>query len=481
MKSLLGRLFRAPVLSPASHLTARDSVRCAELRKRGNNLLAQGMLDEAARAYRAAVVADPQDAASFVNLAYVLGQQKNWPEAEQALRQALRHDAGQCDAHFMLGRLAFDRGDVASATSHMREVLRIQPGFDLTSYFSGDDSSEKAQALCRILLSLDPDNARVHRSLGMSSLLLGDYEQGWREYQWRFRIQVPGEVHKAFAQPIWLGDSSIGGKTILLHWEQGYGDTLQFCRYVREVAALGATVVLQVQRGLGGLLARLDGASMVLEEGQTLPPFDVYCPLLSLPLALKQFSGEMVSGGQAYLQADPARLAHWRRRLDAMGLPPGPRVGVVWSGNWSNVPGRKRSVPLAQFATALPPGGKVVGLQTEVWADDAALLAVERRIVFAGGELTTFAETAALIAGLDLVITIDTSVAHLAGAMGKPVWVLLHRAADWRWLLERDDSPWYPGARLFRQQVADDWRHPLEAVRTELAALLQHDPSAPAT
>lgn len=476
MKSLLRRMFGSPAAATPA-LPERDPARCAELRKRGNALLAQGMFDEAARAYRAATLADPQDAASFVNLAYVLGQQKNWMEAEHALKQALQQDADQSDAHFMLGRLAFDRDDMAAATVHMREVLRIQPGFDLTSYFSDDDSKEKALLLCRIVLSIDPGNARAHRSLGMTSLLLGDYENGWREYQWRFRVEVPGEAHKTFARPIWLGESSISGKTILVHWEQGLGDTLQFCRYVREVAALGATVVVQVQRGLGGLLAQLEGASAVLEEGEALPPFDVYCPLLSLPLALKQFSGEMVSGREAYLGADPARVEHWKRRLDELGLRSGLRVGVVWSGNSDNVAGRKRSVPLAQFATVLPHGCVVVGIQTEVWPADTATLAAEKRIAFVGGELTTFAETAALVSALDLVITIDTSVAHLAGALGKPVWVLLHYVADWRWLLERDDSPWYPQARLFRQQQAGDWRHPLEAVRLELAALLAQAPT----
>ncbi|MES2912435.1 MAG: tetratricopeptide repeat protein, partial [Pseudomonadota bacterium] len=453
MKSFLSKIFGSAASSPVPALPERDAARCAELKKRGNALLSQGMLGEAGRAYRAATLADPQDAAAFVNLGYLLAQQNNWQEAEEALKQALLQDADQCDAHFMLGRRSYDKGNMAAAATHMREVLRIQPGFDLTNYFSGEDSNEDAMAICRMVLSIDPENALAHRSLGMTQLLLGDYENGWREYQWRFRVHVPGEAHKSFAQPIWLGESSISGKTILLHWEQGFGDTLQFCRYVREVAALGATVVLQVQVGLGNLLDNLEGAALVLEEGQPLPPFDVYCPLLSLPLALKQFSGEMVSGRDAYLHADPARVEHWKSRLDTLGLPHGARVGVVWSGNSVNLAGLKRSMPLAQFARALPHGCRVVGLQTEVWPGDVPTLAAESRIAFVGGELDNFAETAALISSLDLVITIDTSVAHLAGALGKPVWVLLHRVADWRWLLERDDSPWYPGARLFRQQV----------------------------
>lgn len=468
MKSLLGRLFGSPAAATPA-LPERDPARCAELRKRGNALLAQGKLDEAGQAYRMATLADPQDAASFVNLGYVLGQQKNWSQAQESLEQAVLWDADQLDAHFMLAKLAYDRGDIAAATAHVREVLRIQPGFSLSTYFSEGDSNEESLAFSRIVLSIDPDNAHAHRRLGMTALCLGDYVTGWREYQWRFKVEVPGMTHKTFAQPLWLGDAPVQGKTILLHWEQGYGDTLQFCRYAGAVAALGAKVVLQVQPGLGSLLSCLEGVDVLIEENQPLPPFDMHCPLMSLPLALNEVSGRFVSGTQPYLRAPADRLGYWQQRMASVDLPALPRTGIAWSGNPSHVADLFRSIPLSVFLHALPADFRAVSLQPLVRPADMAILMQQTRIAHFGAELSTFAETAALLCNLDLVITVDTGVAHLAGAMGKTVWVLLPFMSDWRWLTDREDSPWYPDIRLFRQKALGDWSHPLEAVREALA------------
>ncbi|MES2912434.1 MAG: tetratricopeptide repeat protein [Pseudomonadota bacterium] len=473
MNSLLRKMFGSAAGQPAPALPERDVARCAELTKRGNALLAQGMLGESERAYRAATQADPQNAGALVNLGYVLGQQNKWVEAGAALKQALLRDPDQYDAHFMLGKLAFDKANIVEATAHMREVLRIQPGFDLTTYFSAEDSTSEALAICRMVLSIDPDNALAHRSVGMTSLRLGDFRTGWKEYEWRFRIDVKGQTHKTFPQPLWLGDAPVDGKTVLLHWEQGYGDTLQFCRYAREVKAQGASVLLQVQPGLGSLLACLDGVDILLEENEPVPPFDLHCPLMSLPLALGEYSGSFASGTQPYLHAPEGRIDYWQRRLEEIELPARPRTGIVWSGNPAHVADLKRSIPLGMFLHVLPADFRVVALQPLVRPADMAILDQESRVTYLGAELSTFAETAALISALDLVITVDTGVAHLAGAMGKTVWVLLPYMSDWRWLMDREDSPWYPHMRLFRQQVVDDWNHPLEAVRLALADRIQ--------
>ncbi|MES2508788.1 MAG: tetratricopeptide repeat protein [Pseudomonadota bacterium] len=478
MRAILQKLFSPAKVTPPSPVQpARNPARCAELRKRGNALLSQGKLDEAAMAYREAVRADPDDAASLVNLGYVLCEQQKPQEAVLVLGQALERDPDQCDAHFMLSTLALNHGDVAGATFHLREVLRVQPRFDVSAYFSSEDVHDKSAARCEIILSIDPDNAFAHRRLGMKHLLFGDYARGWPGYQWRFKIDVQGQTHKIFPQPLWLG-GSLQGKTILLHWEQGYGDTLQFCRYARDVAALGATVLLQVQPGLGRLLAGLDGVSGLFEENEPLPPFDTHCPLMSLPLALAAGdAGKAVPDQRVYLKPNPQRLDYWQQRLATADFPRGPKIGIVWSGNPGHIADLQRSLPLSLFTTALPDDLHVISLQPLVRPADAPLLAADTRIHDWGKEFGDFAETAALVSALDLVITVDTGVAHLAGALGKPVWVLLPHLPDWRWQLDREDTDWYPHVRLFRQQTLDDWRVPLARVRAELDALMAQAPT----
>lgn len=447
-----------------------DPVACAVLKKRGNAFLAQGQLEAAAACYQQASVVEPQDVFAWINLGFVLCEQGQLLQARKALHEALRLDPDQHDTHFMLGNVAQSIGDMSLATSHFREVLRLQPDFDFTAYFADETQYHQTVARYQSILSFDPQNAPVHMSLGMTSLLLGDHATGWREYHWRFR--APGSdshPHKVFPQPLWLGAESIQGKTVLLHCEQGYGDTIQFCRYAVEVAELGAVVVLQVQRGLKELLKSLPGVTHLLNEGEPLPNFDLHCPLMSLPLALGHHRTGIAPLAKAYLQADPERMQYWRQRLAAMGSP---RVGVVWSGNPRHGRDRHRSMTLSAFSEMLPPDMNVVCLQPEVREAD---MPVAPRIKLPGVELKTFADTAALVMALDLVISVDTSVVHLAGALGKPVWVLVSHVPDWRWQLDRQDTPWYPGARIFRQAAIEDWSRPAEEIR---GALLQRYPAA---
>jgi tetratricopeptide (TPR) repeat protein len=328
-------------------------------------------------------------------------------------------------------------------------------------------------------LALKPDSVEGHWNRALCLLQMGRLDAGWREYEWRFRRKRNQSAPRAFAAPLWLGDAPLDGKTILLHAEQGLGDTLQFCRYASLVARLGAQVVLEVQPELMRLLAPLDGVAQLVAQGQPLPAFDYHCPLLSLPLAFKTEIAT-IPGTTPYLVADPEAARQWGARAthaagDAL------KVGLVWAGgNRPHAPelrknDARRSIALERLLPLFDvPGVQFFSLQKGPPAQQLAALRelheAGRRIVDLTDEIVDFADTAALVANLDLVISVDTSTAHLAGALGKPVWILNRLDTCWRWMLEREDSPWYPDVRLFRQRALGDWDSVILDVRDALAA-----------
>jgi hypothetical protein len=305
-------------------------------------------------------------------------------------------------------------------------------------------SFERAQAL-------QPELAMAHLYEGLSRLVLGDFERGWPKLEWRWRKGGPLEKSRRdFSQPLWLGGDSIAGKTLLMHGEQGLGDSIQFCRYARLAAARGASVVMEVQPPLKSVLAGVDGVSRLLAKGETLPAFDCHCPFMSLPLAFGT-RGDTIPDGSAYLRSDPARVARWRATL---GAPAQLRAGIVWRGRAEHKNDRNRSIPLADLAPLLAAPAQFISLQKELNAAEQRVLAAHPEVRHFGADL---ADTAALIEQLDVVISVDTSLAHLAAALGKPTWILLPFNPDWRWLLGRTDSAWYPAVRLFRQPAVGDW------------------------
>ncbi|HEY2243603.1 MAG TPA: glycosyltransferase family 9 protein, partial [Xanthobacteraceae bacterium] len=263
------------------------------------------------------------------------------------------------------------------------------------------------------------------------------------------------------------GDTPLHGKTILLHAEQGLGDTIQFARYAPLVAAQGAKVVLEVQPELKSLLSRLDGVTAVVARGEAPPPFDVHCPLGSLPLALKT-ELPVVPAQIPYLFADEAHLQKWSVRIEKL---PSPRIALAWAGNPAHDNDRNRSIAFATLAPLLAMPGSFISIQRDVRGDEAAQLAAQPRLTHVGGELADFNDTAAVLALCDLLITVDTAPAHLAGAMGRPVWVLVPFAPDWRWMLDGEITPWYPAARVFRQPALADWN----TVIARVAAALQNE------
>jgi hypothetical protein len=299
---------------------------------------------------------------------------------------------------------------------------------------------------------------------------LGDMS-GWSKCEYRWETQQFRGAKRNFVQPLWLGDTDIKDKIILLHAEQGLGDTLFACRYIPKVAALGANVILEVQLPLKSLLRDFDGVSMLIGRGDVTPHFDVHCPLMSLPLALKT-TIDTIPSAVPYITVSRNAVENWRPKLIAQKL----KVGIAWAGNPDFGRDRDRSIPLK---TMLPltriDGIKYFSLQKDLRERDDELLDANPHIARVDKEINDFEDTAAMMMSLDLVISVDTSVANLAGALGRPVWMLLPLVSEWRWLLEGNDTPWYPTARLFRQANVGDWTTVVDDVCVALERVA-HDP-----
>lgn len=326
-------------------------------------------------------------------------------------------------------------------------------------------------------IAIDPECPDYRWNRALMQLLLGQFDEGWPAREWGRRCELVGFVDRKFTKPHWFGDLPIAGKTILLHSDEGLGDTIQYSRYAAMVAALGARVILEVEAPLHPLLSGMDGVSLCVPkiEGEPLPDFDLHCPLSGLPLAFKTRL-ETIPAAPATLPPLPeARVTAWRERL---GAHDGLRVGLVWSGNPLHTNDRNRSTTLRTMSAVLDPRARFYSLQKEPRPEDRAVLAARADIIDLTDHLTDFVETAALISCLDLVITVDTSVAHLAAALGCPTWILLPFTPDYRWLLGRDDSPWYPSVRLFRQDESRDYAQVLSRVREELERMIAARPSS---
>ena len=322
---------------------------------------------------------------------------------------------------------------------------------------------EEALAVADQALALAPDNPEAHWNAAMCTLMLGDYARGFQEYDWRWRRPPLNRVQWGFPQPLWRGEE-LAGRTLLLHAEQGFGDTIQFCRYASMAAARGARVILEVQAPLKPLLTSLEGVSQIVARGEPLPHFDFHAPMMSLPIAFGT-TIETVPASVPYLGAPLARYDAWRARLAHL---PGPRIGIVWSGNRNHKNNRHRSIALTCMTPLFELGMSFVSLQKEPLPEDRWLL--ERyNVLDVCDELEDFAETAALISALDVVVTVDTSVAHLCGALGKRMFLLVpYIGLDWRWLPEGDRNPWYPSARLFRQGAPGEWDSAVRALSLAL-------------
>ena len=365
----------------------------------------------------------------------------------------------------LLGTLLYQWGNHENGLYLMDKAIAVKPDY-ATAYYDRGVALLNLARYHEALASFDkaillaPDDAESPWNKSLIKLLLGEYEEGWALYEWRNKRQPNS---RAFGKPLWLGKEQLAGKTILLHTEQGLGDAIQFCRYVSMVESLGAKVILEVATPLASLVVTLGGSVQVVKKGEVLPEFDCHCPLTSLPLALGT-TIETIPARIPYLSVTEQKRKQWQQ-----GRKNKKSIGLAWSGSATYHNDRNRSIALELMRPLFNGDYEFHVVQKDIRPGDQAILAGCRNIT--RHNLTDFADTAALISEMDVVLSVDTSAAHLAGALGKPVWVLLPFVPDFRWLLVREDSPWYPSARLFRQQRIGDWPGVIARVNKELEAL----------
>jgi tetratricopeptide (TPR) repeat protein len=427
-------------------------------------------LERALELFDQAIALDPARAEPYYKRANVLKDMGRYDAAIAGYDQAIARRPDYAHAYCNRGVVEQALGRVEAALSSYGRAIALDPTDFMAPYNRAllmQDCSRWEEALADYdrAIALNPQFADALYNRAMAQLFLGDFEAGWRGYEWRWvnarRLGI-GEARR-FTQPRWLGED-LSGRLLLLYSEAGLGDTLQFCRFVPLCARLGATVILEAQAPLAGLLERLEGVSQVVTPGSTLSTFDYQSPLLSLPLAFRT-TLDTIPAPASYLRADEARMAQWRTRLGPRSKP---RIGLVWSGNPRNAIDVRRSIALADWIGHLPVEFEYYRLQTQVREPDRAVLDSSSLIISFDDALLDFENTAALCACLDLVITVDTSLAHLAGALGQRTWVLLAHTPDFRWLRDRPDSPWYPSLKLYRQAAAGDWIGVFERIAADL-------------
>ncbi|MEX2202214.1 MAG: tetratricopeptide repeat protein [Dongiaceae bacterium] len=392
------------------------------------SLQSQGRLEDAVAVFFEAIALGPDYPEALVNLVAALTDLGRFDEAESACGRAMALDPARALAVEYLGRIYRERGDI-----------------------------DRAIAIWRGLLAREPDHAGARSSLALALLAKGAFEEGWRDYEWRFRTDTLAAALRDYPQPLWDG-RKLAGRTLLLDAEQGIGDAIQFLRYAAPLAAAGARIVAEAPRKLHRLLRTVPGIVALIDPADPRPAFDLHAPLLSLP-HLCATTLDTIPAAVPYLAAEPDLVARWRDRLAPL---PRPWIGLCWQGNPLHRGDRWRSLPLAALAPlAANTGGTFIGLQKGPGSEQVAGSSFGARLVDWSGDIDTgpdaLVDTAAMMTSLDLVVSVDTAIAHLAGALARPTWLLLGHVPDFRWLLDRADSPWYPTMRLYRQTPRGDW------------------------
>ncbi|MBL7185329.1 MAG: tetratricopeptide repeat protein [Phycisphaerae bacterium] len=441
----------------------------------GFALQMQGRLDDAIGSYRKAAQVKPDYAEAYSHLGVVLCKQERHDEAVENYRQALRINPDYAEVYNNLGIVFKDRGRLAEAIAYYEQAIQLAPHFFEAHYNLGNALKELGRCDEAIenyqrAIQIKPGYAQAHWNRSHAYLLKGDFVNGWQGYEWRRNpeLEILTYPHRHH-QPRWDG-SDFAGKRLLVYCEQGLGDSLQFMRYLPMVKARGGTVIFEAWKPLHGILLDSANVDHLLElsfEQKTDADFDLHISLMDLP-ALFGTTLETIPADVPYVLPNPQKVGHWRTRLDNPGL----KVGIVWAGSPEHGNDHNRSCPLEMFAPlAAINRVKLHGLQKGEAAGQVERLSQVVAIENLSEDLHDFADTAAAVENLDLVISVDTAPAHLAGAMGKPTWTLLPFAPDWRWMLDREDSPWYPTMRLFRQKEWGDWNCVFERVTEELRLL----------
>ena len=402
---------------------------------RGNTLMELKRFDEALSSFDQAIIVNPEHTQAYNNRGNTLKLLKRFDEALSSYDQAIAI-----------------RPDYPEAYNNRSNILKELKQFD------------KALANYNHAISIDPDYADAYFNKSTLLLLRGDYREGWQLYEWRWKQKHNINSLRSYKKPVWVGNESLTNKTLLIIIEQGFGDYIQFIRYALLAEQLGAKVILEVPLVLMKLTSTLKGHFIFVESGKLLPEFDYYCPVVSLPLAFKT-SVETIPAALPYLYVDEAKKQQWNKRLVKQSRL---RIGIVWAGNPDHKNDHNRSLLLKKFSSLLRLPFEFHSLQKDIREVDAQTIINFPHIYQHQDELHDFSDTAALIDAMDIIISVDTSVAHLAGAMGKKLWLLLPYLPDFRWMLDREDSPWYPSARLYRQEKINDWNSVLKNLEADL-------------
>jgi tetratricopeptide (TPR) repeat protein len=461
---------------PAEALAAYDKATALKLNfaeayySRGRVLEELRRPEEALAAYERAIALKPAFAEAHTGRGNILQERRLLEEALASHDQAIALKPDFPEAHNNRSIALTYMMRSAQALTSCDKAIALKPNFADAYNNRGNILQdlrrfEEALAAYEEAISFNPDHVEAYNNRAYLLLLMGRFDEGWRTQEWRKKRRDGPIASNTYDRPLWLGEENVEGKAIFIWWEQGFGDTIQFCRYAKLLAARGAKVIMSVPRPLFALLKSISPTIEVVDRDAT--EFDYHCPLMSLPLAFGTRL-ETIPAEPRYILADQELSTAWEARLPRKTKP---RIGVIWSGSATHGI-YNRSMPLQTCLTLVQPGADWICLQKEIDDSDATMLRQDGRITFFGDDLRDFSDTAAVVDRLDLVITIDTSVAHLAGAMGKPVWILLPYSGDWRWLLDRNDSPWYPSARLFRQKELGNWSGLIETVKGELRTII---------
>jgi tetratricopeptide (TPR) repeat protein len=460
----LGYLDKALAIDPNDSRT---------LLNRASALLSMKRPQEALASLDAVIAREPSNAAALLNRGVARADLGRHAEALDDLNAAIKLAPGNPTILYNRGSALLHMGRPADALADLDRAAAALPDHRTAWNNRGRalemlNRHDEAAASFGKAIALDKDYADAHFNLSLTLLALAKLEQGFAEYEWRWKRTGVTDRRRNYGRPPWLGEYPLARKTILLHAEQGLGDTIQFARYAPMLAQAGVRVVLEVQPELKALLGSLAGIASCHARGEDLPAYDVQCPLGSLPLALKT-TATTVPAAIPYVAADAERVAKWRPLVEA--VPAGRRVALAWAGHAHHINDANRSIALQTLEPLLAQDGiSFVSIQHELRDSDAEVMARHRNVTQLGGQFADMADTAAVLSLVDLVIAVDTSVAHLAAAMGRPTWVLLPFTPDWRWTLTGEQSPWYPQARLFRQPAIGDWPAVVAKVREALSS-----------
>lgn len=437
---------------------------------RGNVLKELNRLEEALACYEQAIEFMPDYAEAYSNCGVALKELNRLEESLASFEKAIDVNPGYAQAFSNRGNALLGLNRLNEALSNYDKAIELKPDYAQAHSNRGLvlqslNRIEEALLSFEKAIHLKPDYAEAYFNKTLALLLMGDLLDGFEGYEWRWKSESikKNAGERLFKQPLWLGNESIANKTILLWSEQGLGDSIQFCRYAKLVKSLGARVLLEVPCNLIALLDSLEGVDIFIEQGASLPEFDYQCPLMSLPFAFKT-EPNSIPNLSPYLKSNAEKRELWGQRL---GEKSKPRIGVVWSGSARHKNDLNRSLKLTQLLDYLPTSFEYVSLQKEVREEDKTTL-TNSTIKNYGEQIIDFTDTAALCDLMDLVISVDTSVAHLAGALGKKTWILLPFSPDWRWLLDRDDSPWYESITLYRQGQDREYETVLRRVENDL-------------